>query len=223
MTVLNELRFDGLSDGNLTVSSPWSLPAGGVVPTVAAAAATHGAKGCRWASTTAFGRVDYDFATAFTAARVLSFYFNIRTFSTVNQYVGAAENNHTSGTWRGDWRINTAKTVTLRNGATAVATSTATLAVNTVYRAEWKMNPANATQELRIYAGESATPLIDLNGAWSATDVQVFSFGPYVAASGGAIDYDTIKVADDWVGADAPPVVLTPVLRRYRYNGTFWE
>lgn len=223
MTVLAEQRFDSFTDGaSITVSAPWSMPTGGTVPVASSAAAVHGAMGCRWASTSAYGRIDYDFGAPITAARVLSFYFVPRTFATVNQYVAMVEDNHTSGQIQADWRINTARTVSVRNAGTAIATSSATLATGTVYRAEWKLDPVAHTQELRIYQGESETALIDLSGSFTSTIAGVLTFGSYTAASGGAIDYDTVKVADAWTGPEVPPATPTPVLRLFRYHSGQW-
>jgi len=222
MTAIAEQDFDDLTDGTTYApSSPWFVA--GAAPTVSTAAAIHGANGLRWTSTATAGRVDYDFGSAWTTAEVLSFYFNVQTFSSANHYIACTQAVHTSGSPLSDWRINTAHTVTLRDNFSAVSTSSATLSAATDYRAEWKVDQSAATQELRIYEGEADTPIFTLSGAFSGTTTQTFTIGPYTAAAGGAIDYDTVKIADDWTGPENPPASLTPVLRRYRYNGTAWE
>ena len=40
----------------------------------------------------------------------------------------------------------------------------------------------------------------------------VSSFGPNAAAADGAVDYDTLRVADDWTGSFVNPPLPTPVL-----------
>lgn len=203
MTVLATLNFDDQTEGSaVTVVSPWTLTAGGTTPVATAAAAAHGAMGARWSSTSSAGSIYYELGASQTAKRVLSFYFKPNTFSTANQYVGAIFD--VSSNNQADWRINTNRTITLRNASVAIATSTATLTAGTWYRCEWSLDPTTSGQELRIYAGESATPLIDLTGTYTSTTARRLTFGPDVAAAGGAIDYDTVRVADDWVGPLAP-------------------
>jgi len=221
MTVIERLDFDSLSDGDFTPESPWAIPGNAVAPTITSDAAIHGAKGARWATTSTYGYIYYGFGSAFTDKRVLSFYFNIRSFSSANHYVATAYDS--AFTDQGDWRINTGRTVSIRNGNTAVATSSTVVTTSTIYRAEWMVNPATSSQELKIFEGESDSPIIDLTGTWSSTTTINWSWGPSVAAAGGAIDYDTIKIADDWTGPENPPAEKIPVLRRFRYNGTFWE
>lgn len=202
MTVLETLDADALSDGTFSPSAPWST--NGTAPDVAAGAAIHGAKGIRWASTGAAGRVMYDTGSNQATARVWSFYFEVSTFASAHQYIGAIYSLTTGGAIQADWRINnTTRTVSLRDSTTAIATSAETLSTGVTYRAEWRVSDSAGTQELRIYTGEGTTPTITLSGAFSSSTARVFAFGPTSAAAGGAIDYDTIKYADDWVGPEA--------------------
>lgn len=223
-TEIDQLLFDSMTDGSpVSLSGNWGLAPGGVVPVASSAAAIHGALGCRWASTASYGRIDYTYPGGpFTTARVLSFYFNVRTFSTSNHYIAATQDNHTSAQTQGDWRINLARTVSIRNGTTAVKTSTVTLNTGQPYHAQWKIDPVAHTQELRIFDGESSTALMALPGAYSSTTTGIMAFGPYAAAPGGAIDYDTVRIADDWLDPEVAPVQLVPVLRRLWFNGTQW-
>lgn len=206
MTVIATLDFNATADGALSASAPWAT--NGVAPVVGAGAALHGAKGIAWASTGTAGRLTYDYGTNQTGLIVLSTYFRVDTLSTANHYINAVYNLASGGSLQGDWRINPAdQRVTIRNGGTAVATSSVSLAAATVYRAEWAINPTAGTQELRIYAGEGTTPILTLTGAWSSASTRVWSVGPNVAAAAGAITYDTIRVADTWTG---PLVGLGP-------------
>lgn len=215
MTVIDTLDFNAASDGAYSASAPWTIV--GAAPTVGAAAAAHGAKGAQWATTGSSGRLQRDSGSNQTTL-VLSFYARVDTFSSVNHYIAACYSLATGGSLQGDVRINTGHTVSIRNGSTAVATSSATLSTATWYRFEWKLNAAADTQELRCYVGESSTPLFTLSGAWSSDLTRVVSIGPNVAAAGGVISYDTIRVADDWTGAFAPP----PSHTRFRYDGSTW-
>jgi hypothetical protein len=129
--------------------------------------------------------------------------------ATANLYLARIYSLPTGGTAQGDFRVNTNGTVAIRNGNVAIATSTPTLSAGTVYRAEWRTNVTSTTQELRIYTGESTSPYITLTGAWSTATARTWAFGPADAAATGAIDYDTIKIADDWTG---PEVISNPTV-----------
>jgi hypothetical protein len=220
MTVAAELNFDDQTPGaNVTLTAPWSSV--GTLPTTVAAAADHGALGARWASTGTSGRLQYDTGSNQTVL-VSSCYFNVRTFSTANQYISSVYSLTSGGAIVADLRVNTSHTVTIRDSGTSVATSTATINSGFWYRTEWKLDSGANTQTLRFYEGESSTPLFTLTGAYTSDLTRVPAFGPNIAAAGGSVDYDTIKIADDWVGPEAPGVTLTPVLRRLYFHNGQW-
>ena len=221
MTVISVLDFDSIAEGAaVTVSAPWS--ALGVKSTAVAAASTHGARGARWSSTDAYGRIAYDFGVNQFGPVVLSWYMQVRAFSgSTPLYVASATNLPTGGSVLGHVRINVAaKTVSIRNGVTAIATSTPTLSLNTPYRFEWRLDATLSTQTLRVFAGESATAFIALAGAWSSDETRMLVFGPDIAATGGAVDYDTVRIADDWMG---PFGSERPVTAWRTYTASGWK
>ena len=209
MTVMSTLDFDAIAESaTVTVSAPWSTS--GVAPTGVAGAAVHGARGARWASTDAYGRIGYDFGSNQSGPVVLSWYMQIRAFSGSSHYIASAHSLVSGGSLLGDVRINTvARTLSIRDGFTAVATSAATISLNRSYRCEWRINVSGTTQELRVYEGESSSPILTLSGAWTSNLNRVLTVGPNTAAAGGAIDYDTVRIADDWTGAFGAEVLVT--------------
>lgn len=148
MAIISTLDFDSFAEAaTVAPSAPWST--NGVAPTATSAAAAHGARGARWASTAAAGRVQYDTGADQTGAHVLSWYMYIRDYASVNHYIAGVRSLTTGGTSQGDVRINTNHTVSLRNAANvAVATSSAMLAEDTLYRCEWRVHQTAGTQEL---------------------------------------------------------------------------
>jgi len=100
--------------------------------------------------------VVYFGAPTLRGASYARFYVTFAALPAANVLIGAYRAVTTS---RAELRINSAGTVTLRNGTTAVYTSTATLAANTTYRIEW--DAVNGTgQAVRVYVGDSTTALI---------------------------------------------------------------
>ena len=201
MTVVDSLDFDAGTEGAaVSVSGSWSK-IGSSSTTYAAAAAAHGAMGCRFSNTGTSGRFQYDYGSPQTGVLVLSLYVTPRTNASAHQYVALAISAPSGGSNRGDVRINnTSRTVSIRNVSSAVATSSTALAVGTTYRLEWHLDHGASTQTLRIYVGDATTATEEISGAYSAADTRVLAFGPYAAASGGATDYDSVQVADDWTG-----------------------
>lgn len=216
MAIISTLDFDSFAEAaTVAPSAPWST--NGVAPTATSAAAAHGARGARWASTAAAGRVQYDTGADQTGAHVLSWYMYIRDYASVNHYIAGVRSLTTGGTSQGDVRINTNHTVSLRNAANvAVATSSAMLAEDTLYRCEWRVHQTAGTQELRVYEAEATTAYLTISGAWTGTNTRVFSVGPHAAAADGALDYDTVRLADDWTGPFAP--ASDPLLSLVDFN-----
>lgn len=211
MTPKTTLSFDSDVDGAAPVlPSGWTSSGSGPAFVVSAAAKVHGPLGLRLpAVTTSYRRLTYA-ETASATPWALSMYVTPRALSTAVMYIAAVYNGASA---LGDVRINVAGTVTIRNGTTAVATSSATLAVDTAYRFEWKVTPTTG-QELRVYAGDATTPLFTLTGAFAGTTVTGFAAGLTGAAANYAADYDSIVVADDFTGPWAttpPPTPVTPL------------
>lgn len=203
MAILATLDFDGLGEAAaISLSAPWAT--NGVKPVATSAAAVHGDRGARWASTATAGRITYDMGADQTAARVWSWYMTIRDSSPQNCYIAGVLSLVTGGSSQGDIRINPDHTVSLRNGGTQVALSTRTLSEDTPYRFEWRIHQSAGTQELRVYEGESATLFFTISGGWTGANTRVFYIGPNIAAPDGALDYDTVRLADDWTGPFAP-------------------
>lgn len=204
MAIISTLDFENFAESaTVTPAAPWSTNGATAVATNAAGA--HGSRGARWASTATAGRLQYDSGADQAGPHVLSWYMYIRDYASVNHYIAGVRSLTTGGVGQGDVRINTNHTVSLRNAVpSAVATSVQTLAEDTLYRFEWRIHQAAGTQELRVYEGESAMPHLTIAGAWTGTNVRVFVVGPHVAADDGALDFDTVRLADDWTGPFAP-------------------
>lgn len=212
MTVDASLNFDALTEGaTLAPSAPWST--NGTAPTVRAASAANGAKGVNYASTATPGRVQYDFGSNQTSrAVVAAMNFRIPTISTTAMYLSAIYSLTSGGAEQADWRVNTNRTVSIRNGTTAVATSTIALLTNHWYHAEWKVEDATNTQTLRIYEPGDTTAIFELTGAYSSVLTRVPTFGPNLAAAGGVLDLDDLTIANDWTVSVAPPPPAIAVL-----------
>jgi len=118
----------------------------------------------------------------------------------------AGVNLGTGSGFLADWRVNTNRTITLRNNNVAIATSTVSVTEQTDYHAEWLVDQANATQELRVYTLGSDSPLIALTGSYTGTTADSACYGPLAAAAGGAIDYDDVILSDDWITTVGNPL-----------------
>lgn len=199
--ILEELHFDDHPEGaTVSAPSPWLLQ--GASWTARTESAAHGERGARAEGVT--GQARLACVTGQSAqARVLSYYWRLIDTPGLS-YLG---NLTDGGTLRGDWRINTNGTVTIRNGYVAAATSTEAVALNVWHRSEWKVGPDG--QELRIYVGEATAPLLTLAGPLTNNQHTALGYGITNSGTGSTLDIDTILVADDWTGpfaaeTDAP-------------------
>lgn len=217
MALISSFEFDDQTpDQAVSASPPWYLSTGGTETiTALAAAAVHGPLGGRIASTSSYKAVYYRESQT-TDARVIDFY--IRPIAVPsNTFVARLIDGSTN---RADVRINSAGTVAIRNAFVAVATSTATLALDgtVTYRFAWKVSTSG--QELRVYVGESTTPLFTLSGALTDATHTDIGAGLTSTSEGFTADFDTIRIADDWL----PPfdtATATPVTAR-RFDGEEW-
>lgn len=202
MALLSTYNFEGQTPGaTAAASSPWALGTGSTDITVATAAAVHGTVGGRISAASSYRTIAWQEAQT-TATRVIDGYFILRA-QTANAYLlGMLD----GATFRGDVRVNTNGTVSIRNGSTAVGTSAEALALNTLYRFAWKLSTSG--QELRVYAGESTTPLFTLTGALTSAQHTDLRAGLTAGSSGFSVDFDTIRIADDWLTPVNPAVPL---------------
>ena len=108
------------------------------------------------------------------------------------------------GTVRARLEVNAAGTFTIKNGTTAVATSTVATAIDEWCRLEWEL--VNGTgQTLRIFVGanvDGATPDETITGTFNTgSDGQQFLMGWAAAVANRTLRLDAVAVDDaTWVG-----------------------
>ena len=208
--LLSTYDFEGQTPGaQVTASAPWSLPAGSSAPLVASATeAVHGALGGLLTADASFRQLWFTEAQN-ADVRVADMYLTLRTAPADNTYpVRCLEGTSAApGAARGDVRINTNRTVTIRAGSTAVATSTAALEVGVGYRFAWHVGPAG--QELRVYEGDNIDPAFTLSHGTGFASHSALVFG-VVAAATVTLGMDTVRVADDWLAPAGTPLTKLP-------------
>ena len=192
-------------NAEVTASAPWSsLGEGSMI--ASAAAAAHGALGGRIDTPTALRQIRWAEASS-TATRVADMYIRVRALPNMAYILGLMD----GASSRASARINTDRTVSIRNTTTAVATSAVALELDQLYRIAWRISTSG--QELRVYEGESETPLFTLTGALTDATHTLIGFGMTALSGGFAADYDDLRVGDDWLPAVDPQIPLdTPVL-----------
>ncbi len=141
-----------------------------------------------------YRRMEYTQAAS-AGPRMIGFYFELNEVPSQTLYLTRQLIANTTN--RGDWRINTNRTVSIRDGNTAVATSAQTLAVGTPYWSEWLVN--GATQTLRIYEVDSKTPLISLTGAITNGLADTLLVGHMVNLVGHTTYFDRVILHNDWI------------------------
>ena len=206
MAILSMFDFDSQTSGAaVTASAPWAK-LGATTMLASPAAAVHGALGGRIADPSSQCAMEWTEAST-DAARVLDVYVTPHAIAGptyVMAYAAGAASLASA-------RINADGTVAIRNGTIAVATSSATLDLGETYRIAWRVSSAG--QELRVYEGESEAPMITLTGAVTDATHTKLLFGLTALSSGAALDIDTIRIADDWLGPVNPTTPLDmPVL-----------
>lgn len=194
-------------DALVAPTGPWELR-GTTEPIIAsAAAAMHGTLGGRISAATASRTINRN-ETQTTATRCISAYIKPKAVAANAVFFTA----HDDSTARADARINTNHTVTLRNVASAVATSTFVLDMDVdFYRFDWLLSTLG--QEMRCFEGESTEPVFSLAGALTSNQITRMGVGLGAVSAGFSMDFDTIRVGDDWFAPVNPAVPLpTPVL-----------
>lgn len=122
---------------------------------------------------------------------------------------------NSGGTIRAQNRINADRTITVRNGTTAVFTSTTVLATNTWYRLERHIDLSAGTQETKIFLGHDATEL-ETSGsvaAPSGVTADRVAYGNLTAVTGTTVWVDDVT-SNNGAGGDGfpgPSLVITPV------------
>ena len=191
--------------GALGLTSPWGIN-GAPAFVGSSAAAVHGSIGARLTNSSGYSQLEYN-ATD-TADRVYSHYLTLRTVS--NAFLCGSIFDGATG--KASWRINADRTVAIRNASNvAIATSTQTIPLDVAHRIAWRINAAG-TQELRVYAGESTTPLFALTGACGSGQRTSWRFGVTAASAGNTIDIDTVRVGSDWMAPYGTPVTPPAVV-----------
>ena len=168
--------------------------------TSSADAAAHGDRGGQVQSASSAHRIEYEEATT-SSVRVFSWYFRIDEMPSSNCYIGSMMSAGNGA----DFRINTDRTVTLRNerSATGGGASTEQLTVGDWYRVEWRTSTSG--QELRIFESESTSAHITIVGNLTDTSKTGFAAGVTSAPNGISLSIDTLRVADDWLGPYGTP------------------
>ena len=200
-SVLASYTFESdTPDAAISPSSPWSQSGGGSTPfTASTAAAIHGSLGGRISAATQNRMLEHTSGSTHTNTRVVDLYIIPRAVAANSVF--AAIRDLGASTTRGDIRINTDRTVTIRNGAAATATSTTVLALDATYRIAWKTTTSEG-QSARIY--NATGDLIEtISGALSNNTHDNIRCGLIVASSGYSADYDSIRIGDDWLAPHA--------------------
>ncbi len=183
--------------------------------------AHQGSIACQFATTTATSIGRFDLVS--TGTEWISFYFR-----TAAAWVQVPIARWFQGTVIvGDLRLDTAGTLTLRDNATGVFTSTTVLAANTWYRLSVKVIPGSSTgHQLKIYAGanlDGATATEDSGGkactASAATAVDNVRWG-VLSSSTNTVIVDRIR--GDNATEPAGLTAATGTFPVKVWNGSAW-
>ncbi len=207
----------------ITMSAPWSIS--GTAPTALGSSSMHGAVGVYWDDLTAGRRIQYDYGSNITTVPIMaSGYFRVKAWPTsANLCLCMITSLASGGTVQADIRIDAGThTMSMRNGGSVVATSPTSqpISIDTYYRFSWTVDDTANTQELRVFFDDFSETKFTLTGAYSGTLTRVVGFGSYLAAAGGELEMDTLRLDSSWPGPYAPvdhvdfycssPGVMTP-------------
>lgn len=198
--VLGTYTFDSDTDGiSIAPSSPWSLGGSSTVFQASAAAAVHGALGGRIERGASARWLQYTEATAIQT-RVIDCYFRLRAVTGQFYMMQLSWDNAGVSTNRADWRVNADRTVSMRDAQNAVASSGEDqLQTHTLYRASWKISPAG--QRLRIANMADGEVVMDISGSLGNASSYRYQVGIMGGVAGTIVEYDTIRIGDDWIPA----------------------
>ena len=193
-------------NANISPSSPW-VKAGATPMTALAAAAVHGSLGGRITAPTSLCTLSWvNPGGSGTTTHVIDCYVRPRAVPG-NLYIFSLADGATS---RGSVRIQADGLMALRDGMTAVATSSTPIAIDgsQVYRMAWMVNTSG--QELRVYEGEGITPLLTLTGALTNAAHKTLIAGLTSNLADAAVDIDTVRIADEWLPPFGTPSIPLP-------------
>lgn len=195
-TVLASYTFEDDTNGvAISPSGAWSNFGTGASFLASTAAAVHGSLGGRITVTEGTRALRWTKSLS-AETLVMEAYIRLRVV-TGNVYVMQLLTD-SSPTNRADWRINADRSITLRNAQTAVASSGEDqLQTLTVYRVSWRVSASG--QRLRFINTQTNDVEIDLSavlGNVEATNLRVGAIG---AAEGTILDFDTVRIGDDWM------------------------
>lgn len=198
--VLALATLEGLVDGAIIADSGdfTALNPGTATLRASAAAAIHGSMGMR-ATDEAQSRVlAWTNPQPEAVTRVIDFHFIIRAISG-NTYI-AGMRDTVAGENRCDIRINGDRSVTCRSGGVASGSSAEDVQLQTLtpYRCEWWIDPVG--QRVRIYDMNNDEYVMDFEGALANALGDQYQVGAPVAYGvSTVIDFDTLRVGDDWL------------------------
>lgn len=202
MATLASYLFDDQTLGvDFPAVAPWNVAGTGQFP-VSTAAARHGARGARLTSSSGYRHLEYRPGSDTSALRVMDMYIKPGPFTTSPVPISFKTDANVAVA---EVRLNAAGTVSVRNGTTVAATSTGTIALDgsTWYRLAYGVWSSN--QELRVYEGESTTPLFTVTAAVTETQWGRFNAGLCAAQNGTTYDIDTVRFGDDWFAPFGEP------------------
>lgn len=199
----------GTAGADLTTANTGFDQISGTAPTFSTVGVHGGSLSMQASAAAAISSVRHILAAGLRPVSFLRWYM---TFQADPAAVTAIFSASSAGTLRAQVRINTARTLSLRNSTTTVFTSTAALAVDTLYRLEWDLDNTATTQALRIFLGDSST-VVENSGA------QTYNTGTHdrfvaglPAAATWTWQLDDLQIRDDFT--PGPMVVAAALPRR---------
>lgn len=196
-TVLHTQTFESQTNNQpLSLSAPWSASNNDTTGWVGStAAAMHGSLGARIDVSDGWSYLNYELPTV-ADQLLIDFYVNIRTQA--GGHLTLFNTQDPSNTTMNAIQVRTGGVVRLRDGSLGIDDSVE-LVTTGWYRFSIMLTKAEG-QYLRIFEGESDTPLIELNGPLSIVDWDVVRFGLIARADGSTVDLDTIRIAEGgWI------------------------
>ncbi|MBP6038540.1 MAG: hypothetical protein KA604_04365 [Candidatus Saccharimonas sp.] len=218
MTRFLEAHFDAATSGSITTAlEPGISSTTGTAPTFSAADTIHGAAGALSASGVV-SILRQDIPSPLPSIYWRGYIKRVLANPTVAQFAAARDSANANCA---SLAMQASGAIVLRDGNTAVATSTHTLAAGDWVRVEWYVDRGGtSTQTLELfYSGniEGTIPNEVLTGACTAatTPLHQVSSGSITASAGAQFAVDEAVLADAYVGPFASPPYTVTV-----WNGT---